>query len=117
MNKRMAEFAKATSEDAAVDGVVAFVQGGMTNTGMMFIMLKPLAERKLSGDQVIARLRANCRVSGCNPVPSGPARPADRRRMGNAQYQYTLYGDDLKELTDWAPRFATKLKSVPASPT
>src|SRR4029077_1899671 len=30
-----------------------------------------------------------------------------------AQYQYTLQGDDVKPLTDWAPRVYAKLRSLP----
>ena len=77
-------------------------------------MLKPLAERKVSADQVIARLRGRVAV-----VPGAPAffqAVQDVRaggRMGNAQYQYTLQGDDVRELDAWGPRVAERLRALP----
>ena len=62
-----------------------------TNTGRMFISLKPLAERKLSADQVIARLRPKLAT-----VPGAPTflqAVQDLRiggRASSSQYQYTL---------------------------
>ena len=32
--------------------------------------------------------------------------------MGNAQYQYTLQGDDINELNDWAPRCSRELRKM-----
>ena len=49
--------------DPAVQDVVGFTGGGggggggATNTANIFVGLKPLAQRKLSTDQIIARLR------------------------------------------------------------
>ncbi len=80
----------------------------------MFIALKPLEERKLSADQVIARLRKKL-VS----VPGAPAflqAVQDVRvggRISAAQYQFTLQGDHLKELMTWAPQVEQQLRKVP----
>ena len=60
-------------------------------------MLKPLEERKLSADQVIARLRG--RVAGVPGAPAFFQAVQDVRiggRAGNAQYQYTLQGDNVR---------------------
>ena len=114
MNKLLAEFSKVTSEDPAVASVVAFVQGGTSNTGTMFVMLKPLAERKITGDQVIGRLRGKlANIPGATLFLQTQQDLRIGGRSGNAQYQYTLYGDSLKELTEWAPRFVAKLKTLP----
>ena len=80
----------------------------------MFIALKPLEERKLSADQVIARLRKKL-VS----VPGAPAflqAVQDVRvggRISAAQYQYTLQGENLGELMTWAPQVEQKLRTLP----
>ena len=104
-------------DDPAVDNVIAFTGGGggaTRNTARMFIALKPLEERKLSADQVIARLRKKL-VS----VPGAPARlqAVQDLRVGGmisaAQYQYTLQGDHLSELMAWAPRVEQQLRKVP----
>ena len=60
MKQRMARFVDIIKADPAVANVVAFTGSGggtTTNTGRMFIALKPLEERKISADQVIGRLR------------------------------------------------------------
>jgi len=35
--------------------------------------------------------------------------------MGNAQYQYTLQGDDVRELNAWGPRVAERLRVLRSS--
>src|ERR1700694_4898382 len=55
MSKKMRTFTDIVAQDPAVDTVTAFAGGG---TARMFAQLKPLNVRKLSADQVIARLRS-----------------------------------------------------------
>src|SRR6185369_17200992 len=60
MKQRMTRFVDIIRNDPAVDNVVAFTGSGggtTTNTGRMFISLKPLDERKVSADEIIRRLR------------------------------------------------------------
>ena len=58
IRQKMNDYVAIIMKDPAVDTVTAFVGGGGTaNTGRMFIMLKPLGQRKDSADKVIARLR------------------------------------------------------------
>jgi multidrug efflux pump len=118
MKDKMAAIVDIIMKDPAVDTVVAFTgsSGGRatTNTGRMFIALKPLEERKLSADQVIARLRKSI-----SSVPGAPAylHPVqDLRvggRMGGGQYQYTLQGENLSDLMTWAPRVEQSLRGIP----
>jgi len=80
----------------------------------MFIALKPLEDRKVSADLVIARLRKSI-----SSVPGAPAylQPVqDLRvggRMGGGQYQYTLQGDNLSDLMTWAPLIEQRLRGIP----
>ncbi len=115
MRDVLVEYAKTVSKDPAVTDVIGFTGGrGASNTANMFITLAPLNQRKLSADQVIARLRPKLsHVPGATlflqPVP-------DLRiggRASAAQWQYTLQGDDLKELLSWAPKLMDKLKTLP----
>jgi hydrophobe/amphiphile efflux-1 (HAE1) family protein len=118
MREKLTAIVDIIGGDPAVDTVTAFTGsggGGTTrNTARMFIALKPLGERKLSADQVIARLRSKL-VS----VPGAPAYlqvVQDVRvggRFGAAQYQYTLQGDNLAELLTWAPRVEQQLRTLP----
>ena len=58
MKTKTEEFIHIVMKDPAVQNVLAFVGGnGAQNQGRMFVVLKPLNERKISADQVIARLR------------------------------------------------------------
>ena len=86
----------------------------MTNTGRTFVALRPLEDRKLSADQVIGRLRGKlAKIPG---APTYLQAVQDLRiggRASSAQYQYTLQGDDLTELTEWAPRVEQQLRTVP----
>ena len=73
----------------------------------MFIALKPLGERKLSADQVIGRLRKQAAgIPGASLYLQAVQDLRIGGRMSNAQYQYTLQGDDLDELNHWAPQAA-----------
>ncbi|HSS31304.1 MAG TPA: efflux RND transporter permease subunit, partial [Nitrospiraceae bacterium] len=116
MSQKLTEVAKIIQSDPAVDTVMGFSGGGggsTTNTGRMFISLKPLAERKLSADQVIARLRLKLAT-----VPGAPTflqAVQDLRiggRVSSSQYQYTLQSVDLNALNTWAPRVERQLRTL-----
>ena len=102
--------------DPAVDTVTAFTGGGGStrNTGRMFIALKPIEQRKLTADQVIARLRKGLsEVAGAPTFLQGVQDVRVGGRLSGAQYQYTLRGDSLDELMMWAPRVEAQLRSLP----
>jgi multidrug efflux pump len=101
--------------DPAIETLVAFAGGGTTaNQARLFISLKPLEQRRVSADQVIARLRpafahdprANLYLQAAQDIRVGG-------RLASGQYQYTLQGDDLPSLTQWAPRLAARLRDEP----
>ena len=79
----------------------------------MFIALKPLEERGISSDEVIARLRPKlAKVPG---APTYLQAIQDLRiggRASSAQYQYTLQSVDLAELNTWAPKVEAKLRTI-----
>ncbi len=54
MQQKLAQFVNIVSKDPAVETVVGFTGGGQTNSGFMFVSLKPLSERGISVDGVIA---------------------------------------------------------------
>ncbi|MDG5497832.1 multidrug efflux RND transporter permease subunit [Niveispirillum sp. BGYR6] len=114
MQDKLRRFVAIVKDDPAVETVVGFTGGGQLNSANMFISLKPLAERKMSADQVIARLRGKLA-----PVPGASLflqAAQDFRvggRPGNAQYQYTLYADDLDDLRTWTPRLTEALRKSP----
>jgi len=100
--------------DPAVDAVVAFTGGGQLNTGFMFVSLKPISERQVTADQVIARLRPKL---AHEPGGSLFLQSAQDIRVGgrasNAQYQFTLQSDSMDELRTWEPRIRQALTKLP----
>src|SRR4029077_10259998 len=58
MSDKLKQFNQILMADPAVATLTAFTGGGNgTSTSRMFAQLKPLEQRKISADQVIARLR------------------------------------------------------------
>jgi multidrug efflux pump len=114
MRVKLADFMAIVSNDPAVQNVVGFTGGAQRNSGMMFVALKPLSERAETADQVIARLRIKlAKEPGANLF----LQPVQDIRIGgrqsNAQYQYTLQGDDLAELRSWEPKIRVALSQLP----
>ena len=114
MQQKLNDFMTIVRQDPAVENVIGFTGGGQRNTGQMFISLKPLDQRKVSADMVIARMRGKL---AREPGASLYLQPVQDIRMGgrqgNAQYQYTLQADDLRELRDWEPRIRQALVQLP----
>jgi multidrug efflux pump len=110
MQKRVAALERVVQQDPAVETAVAFTSGN--NSGRMFVSLK--ADRELSADQVMARLRPKlAHVPGANLFLQPVQDLRVGGRAGGAQYQYTLRGDDSRELLQWAPRVQQKLRALP----
>jgi len=117
MNLVLQQTVNIIDKDPAVDTVQGFTGGGggsTTNTARMFISLKPLNERKITVDQVIARLRPKlARIAGASLFLQASQDLRVGGRMSSAQYQFTLRGDNLNELTAFAPRMLEELKTIP----
>jgi multidrug efflux pump len=115
MRARTLQFVQAVMEDPAVDGLIAYTGGGSgINTGRMFVTLKPIEQRKVTADQVIARLRGKtASIPGATLYLQAVHDLRIGGRASAAQYQFTLYGDNVKELTQWAPRVFAKLRTLP----
>ncbi|RFC31849.1 MAG: multidrug efflux pump [Candidatus Nitrotoga sp. MKT] len=114
MRDKLATFVNIVSQDPAVDSVVGFTGGGQVNTGRMFVGLKPLAERQISADKIIARLRGKLgHEPGANLFLQSVQDISVGGRAGNAQYQYTLQADGIDELRTWEPRIRQELRSLP----
>jgi multidrug efflux pump len=114
MRGKLRQFVDVVREDPAVDAVVGFTGGGQTNGGSVFVSLKPRAERGVSVDQVMARLRGKlARVPGATLFLQAVQDIRVGGRQSNALYQYTLQGDSLDDLRSWTPRLADALGRVP----
>ena len=114
MRGKLAYFVDIVKADPAVQGVVGFTGGGQTNTAQMFITLKPLAERRLSADRVIGRLRGKlAHEPGASLFLQATQDIRVGGRSGNAQYQYTLQADTIDVLRAWEPRVRQALSRLP----
>jgi multidrug efflux pump subunit AcrB len=118
MRVKQRQLAEIVQKDPAVETVVAFAGGSgggaTTNTGRMFVSLKPLSERKVSSDEVINRLRRPLSaVAGANLFLQSAQDISVGGRMSDAQYQYTLSAENLRDLNSWAPRLMAKMRTLP----
>jgi len=115
MSQKMRQFTEIVLQDPAVDTVTSFTGGGSGgSTARMFGQLKPLSERKISVDQVIARIRAKtAKIPGAALYLQAVQDLSMGGRMGGAQYQYTLQADNLSDLTYWAPILQQRLSRIP----
>jgi multidrug efflux pump len=115
MSQKMRAFTDIVAKDPAVDSVTSFTGGGSGgSTARLFAQLKPLSERKLSADQVIARIRrASSHVPGAALFLQAVQDLTVGGRFGGAQYQYTLQADNLADLTHWAPIIQQRIMKIP----
>jgi multidrug efflux pump len=117
VSKLLVRYANVVSADSAVDdGLIAFTggqNGGAANSARMFVNLKPLEERELSADQVIARLRGQLsKIPGATLVLQSVQDLRIGGRSSSAQYQFTLRSDKLEELDTWGPKVLRELRTV-----
>jgi multidrug efflux pump len=115
MSKKMRAFTDIVMQDPAIDTVTAFIGGGNgTSSARMFAQLKPIGERKLNSDLVIARLRGKtAKIPGAALFLQSQQDVTIGGRFGGAQYQYTLQDDTLDELTHWAPIVMQRMQKIP----
>jgi len=114
MQKKLVQYIDIIHKDPAVMNVVGFVGGTMVSSGSVFITLKELAERKISVDEIINRLRPKlATVTGASLYLQAAQDIMIGGRQGNAQFQYTLSADNLDALNKWAPLVTQKLATLP----
>jgi multidrug efflux pump len=120
MQRKLTQLIDIVRDNPAVDTAVGFTGGGQgpgggsTNSGTVFVSLKPLRDRKQSADEVIGSLRSElAAVPGATLLLQAVGDLGTGGRSSNAQYQYTLQGSTFEELDEWTPKIAAALQSVP----
>ena len=117
MQGKLARFVSIVQNDPAVDNVVGYAGGSggpRGGGGMMFVTLKSLAERDVTADQVIARLRG--KISHEPGASLFLVAAQDIRiggRQSGAQYEFTLQSDSLQDLKAWEPRIREAMRKLP----
>jgi multidrug efflux pump len=113
MKDKLQEFANILQADPAVAHLAGFTGGRQTNGGFFFVSLKPLAERKISADQVIARLRSKlAQIAGARLILQSVQDVRVGGRQSNAQFQYSLQGSEPAQFYSWADQLLTALQQA-----
>ena len=116
MNDSIRQIGAVIKNDPAVANVIAFTGGnGATNTGSLYVALKPLAARNsVSATRIINRLRPQLNRL---PVASAFLQAVQDLKIGgrssNAMYQYTSQSDNMQDLTEWAPKLLGGIQKLP----
>lgn len=85
-----------------------------SNSGGMFIKLKPRHERKLNADQIIQKLRPKVMaVPGIMMFMQNPPPIRLEATQSKAQYQFVLQSPDTDELYRQAAAFELKVRGMP----
>jgi multidrug efflux pump len=121
MNEASQRILKEVTSDPAVQNAIAFTGGGgggggggATNTGNLFVSLKPLEERGISASDVINRLRPKLnRETGASSFLQAQQDLRIGGRGSNAMYQYTIQADSLADLNTWGARLTAEMMHLP----
>jgi multidrug efflux pump len=110
MEKKLQQLQSIVQADRAVASVIGFVGGRALNQANVYVQLKPLAQRHLSADQVVGRLRPKLnQVSGGRLILQAVQDLHIGGRQTAAEYQYTLTSEDTASLYAWTPQLVTEL--------
>jgi multidrug efflux pump len=114
MDKIMLPMINIVAADPAVDTVNGFTGGSTYNTARLFVSLKPLAERKISADLIIARLRPKlAKTPGATLYLQAAQDLRVGGRQSNAQYQFTMQCDNLDDLNRFSPLMVDQFRKIP----
>jgi len=98
--------------------IAAFVSslGGISasNSGRMFVLVKPRGERKAGVDQIIEQLRPRINgFPGINVFLQNPPPVQVGGRIAKSLYQFTLQSPDTGELYRNAAQFEAQIRALP----
>jgi multidrug efflux pump len=97
--------------DPGVDNALGFTGGA--NTARSFISLKPLDQRKATAQEIIARLRPKlAKIPGATLYLQAAQDVRVGGRQSNAEYQFTMQGDNLPDLITYSPKMLDKMKAI-----
>ncbi|MFI5341927.1 MAG: efflux RND transporter permease subunit, partial [Candidatus Methylomirabilales bacterium] len=118
MAERQQALGKVIVQDPAVESLSSFIgvdgTNATLNSGRIQINLKPLAERKVSVNEVIRRLQPTlAKVEGITLFLQPVQDLTVEDRVSRTQYQYTLEDPDADDLNRWAPKLVDALRALP----
>ena len=118
MVEQQSRLAEIVQQDTAVASVASFVGGGQlnpaTNTGRLYISLKPKPHRRDSAEAVMSRLQRQLSdLAGISLLLQSVQDLRMDSRVTRTQFQYVMQGVNDEELDFWASRLSLALKSRP----
>jgi len=112
---KLNQFMRIVEKDPGVESVISFTGGGRGggNSASMFVTLKPLDVRKASAQEIIARLRPKTsHIPGAQLFLTAVQDVRVGGRQSNAEYQYTLQGDNVADVMTWAPKLSKAMQKM-----
>jgi multidrug efflux pump len=114
MSEKLAQLQRIVQKDPGVASVFGFAGSGSAgragNTANVYIELKPLAERGVSAERIVQRLRPKLNgISGARLFLQAQQDLHIGGRQSAAEYQYTLSGDDADAIYNLVPKLITEL--------
>jgi multidrug efflux pump len=120
MNQSLLNILRVIRQDPAVDNVVGFTGGqggpggGASNSGFVFLTLKPRSDRNVSATEVVDRMRPKLNgLPGASTFLQAAQDIGVGGRQSNAQYQYQLSADTVDALSQWAPTLYHAMQKMP----
>jgi HAE1 family hydrophobic/amphiphilic exporter-1 len=107
--------AQVVQNDPNIESFVSAVGGiGASNSGRMFIRLKPRGQRSLKADAVIAGLRPKLfGLTGINTFLLNPPSITIGGRFTKSLYQFTLQSPEIDTLYSSAAQFESRMRALP----
>jgi multidrug efflux pump len=116
LQEKLASFVQLLSQDSEVKNAVGFSGSSgsrqrLSNSGRIFLILKPLEERQLNIEQLLTRLRKkSSTIAGAKLY----LQPAQELRVGARSspslFEYALESDNLEELREWSTKITKALQ-------
>jgi multidrug efflux pump len=114
MQKATERIVDVVKTDPGIDNAMAFTGGGgATNSGFIFLGLKPFDKRHATSSQIVDRLRPKLlSVSGASTFVQAAQDLRIGGRGSSAQYQYTIQSDNLQDLVQWGPVLLQQMRKL-----
>ena len=119
MERLVDQFATVVRDDPAVASTSGYTGGSggggaTTNTARFYIQLKPLEERQIAADYVIARLRPKlARVAGATLYLQISQDVRVGGHSSSALYQFVMRGENIQDLSAFGPRMLREMRKLP----